>query len=202
VPAPCLEVHDAARAVELDVAARLAEGDIAGAAAAIVRTLGPGLFGYLAALLRDDEEARDVLAEVAEHLLTGLHRFRGACTVKTWTYRIAWRTAMRHRHDPRRRRVTPLRSSAAAALAAEVRASTAAYRRPAALAWLERVRGELSAADQSLLTLRLDRGMSWAEVAEVMGAGDTAADLAALRKRYERIKQRLRKAAERDGVLV
>jgi RNA polymerase sigma-70 factor (ECF subfamily) len=188
--------------LDRDVALRLASADLGGAVAAVLRALGPGLTGYLSALLRDDDDVREVLADVAEHLLTSLPRFRGECRVKTWTYRIAWRTAMRHRHDPRRQRTTSLRSSLADALAAEVPRSTGAFRRDAAIAWLERVRAELSPADQSLLTLRLDRGMSWAEVAVGMGSGDTAADLAALRKRYERIKDRLRKAAERDGVVV
>jgi RNA polymerase sigma-70 factor (ECF subfamily) len=189
-------------ALEVEVATRLAHADVGGAVAAIVRALGPGLYGYLSAILRNDEDARDVLGDVTEHLLTSLPRFRGECGVKTWTYRIAWRTAMRHRQDPRRQRTTALRSSVAEALVAEVQRSTAAYRRDAAVAWLERVRAELSCADQSLLTLRLDREMSWAEVADVMGTGDTAADLAALRKRYERIKDRLRRAAERDGIVV
>jgi RNA polymerase sigma-70 factor (ECF subfamily) len=183
--------------LDAEVAACLARGDTGAAASAVMRALGPGLLGYLAAVLRDVEDARDVAGEVAEQLLTSLPRFRGECAVKTWTYRIAWRAAMRARNHPRRARTTALRSSAAAALVAEARASTAAYRRPAALAWLERARAELSAADQSLLTLRLDRAMSWNEVAVVMSDGDVAA----LRKRYERIKARLRRAAERDGVL-
>jgi RNA polymerase sigma-70 factor, ECF subfamily len=181
------------------VAARLAHHDVAGAAGEVIRALGPGLLGYLMAILRDEDDARDVLAEVAEHVLTALPRFRGDSTVKTWTYRIAWRTAMHFRDDPHRRRATALRSSVAEAIVDEVRSSTAAYRRTGARDWLEGVRRELSIEDQSLLTLRLDRGMSWADVAEVMGG--EAVDQAALRKRFERIKGRLRAAAERDGVL-
>lgn len=200
--APCPEVHDAGVELDATVAACLARGDVGAAAAAIVGALGPGLLGYLVTVLRAEDEARDVLAEVAEHLLTSLGRFRGACSVKTWTYRIAWRTAIRRRDDPRRARTTALRSSLAGALVADAGASTAAYRRTGALAWLERVRRELSLEDQSLLTLRHDRGMSWAEVAAVMGGGDTTAAIAALRKRHERIKARLRRAAERDGVLL
>ncbi len=184
------------------VAALCARGDVGAAAAAILDVLGPGLCGYLAVVLRDEDAARDVLADVAVHLLTGLHRFRGDSLVKTWTYRIAWRTAMRLRNHPGRRRATALRSSLAGQLVAEVRLSTAAYRKTGSLQWLERMRAGLAPADQSLLTLRLDRGMAWSEVAQVMGAGDAAADLAALRKRYERIKERLRKAAERDGLVV
>jgi RNA polymerase sigma-70 factor (ECF subfamily) len=181
------------------VAARLARHDVSGAAAEVVRALGPGLLGYLVAILRDEDDARDVLAEVAEHVLTALPRFRAESTVKTWTYRIAWRTAMHFRDDPHRRRATALRSSVAEGLVDEARSSTAAFRRTAAHDWLAGVRRELSVEDQSLLTLRLDRGMSWADVADVMGGG--AVDQTALRKRFERIKGRLRAAAERDGVL-
>ena len=196
------EPHPAdASVLDGDVATLLARGDASSAAASVVRALGPGLLGYLTALLRDEDNARDVLAEVAEHVLIALPRFRGDSTVKTWTYRIAWRTAMHFRDDPHRRRATSLRSSVARSLVDEVRSSTAAYRRTAARDWLETARRELSIEDQSLLTLRLDRGMSWADVAEVMGATGGAADQAALRKRFERIKSRLRAAAERDGVL-
>ncbi len=183
------------------VATLRARGDHSAATAAILRELGPGLCGYLIAVLRDENDAQDVLADVAVHVLTALPRFRGDSTVKTWTYRIAWRTAMRHRHDPGRRRAIELRSSLAEELAAEARQSTAIYRRTTTLAWLERIRAELTPADQSLLTLRLDRDMSWGEVAQVMGVGSTAVAVAGLRKRYERIKDRLRKAAERDGVI-
>lgn len=188
-------------ALDAAVAAWCTRGDVGEAVSAILRELGPGLGGYLAAILRNDDDAHDVLAEVAVQLLTALPRFRGDSTVKTWTYRIAWRTAMRHRHHPQRRRITALRSSLVGQVAAEVRRSTAAYRRTASRHWLERIRAELAPADQSLLTLRLDRGMSWTEVAQVMGGGDAASDVAALRKRYERIKDRLRKAAARDGLL-
>ena len=192
-----------ARSDTLDdrVATLCARGDHGAATAAIVRELGPGLCGYLIAVLRDEDAAQDVLADVAVHVLTALPRFRGDSTVKTWTYRIAWRTAMRHRRGPQHRRAIELRSSLAEQLVAEVRQSTAAYRRAATLQWLERIRAELTPADQSLLTLRLDRDMSWSEIAQVMGVGDTVVVVAGLRKRYERIKDRLRKAAERDGVL-
>jgi RNA polymerase sigma-70 factor (ECF subfamily) len=188
--------------LEERVATLCARGEYGAATEAIVRDLGPGLCGYLIAVLRDDDAAQDVLADVAVHVLTALPRFRGDSTVRTWTYRIAWRTAMRNRRrGPQHRRAVELRSSLAEQLVAEVRQSTAAYRRAATLQWLERIRAELTPADQSLLTLRLDRDMSWSEVAQVMGVGDTAVVVAGLRKRYERIKDRLRKAAERDGVL-
>ena len=54
------------------------------------------------------------------------------------------------------------------------------------------------ADEQSLLTLRVDRGMSWAEIAHILdeGAGEPA-----LRKRFERVKRKLRDLAAAEGLL-
>jgi RNA polymerase sigma-70 factor (ECF subfamily) len=188
---------------ELDdeVDAALASGVPVKGATAIARTLGPGLLGYLVAILHNEGDAREVFSQVLEEILTSIASFRGESSVKTWTYRIAWRTAMRYREAPERRRGRRLETAEVSALAEEARVSTASYQRTEVKDWLARVRATLSPEDQSLLTLRVDRRLSWAEVAEVMGAGDRAADLARLRKRYERIKDELRLAAARDGVV-
>lgn len=188
---------------ELDdrVAATLSAGAPGAAAAAVVSALGPALLGYLAAILRSESDAREVFSEVAEEILAAISGFRGESAVKTWSYRIAWRTAMRFRESPERRRGRRLLTEEAAALVEEVRSSTATYLRDDTKAWLARVRAELSFEDQSLLTLRVDRDLSWAEVAQVMGGDDQTAALARLRKRFERIKERLRVEAEREGLL-
>src|SRR5262249_24987998 len=140
--------------VDEEVAEALRAGSPPAAAAAIVRGLGPGVLGYLVVTLRDEGEAREVLADVAEEILTSVAGFRGESTVKTWVYRIAWRTAMRHREAPERRRTRHLDTEEHSALAEEVRASTARYQRTEAKGWLARERAELPMEDQSLLTLR------------------------------------------------
>jgi len=71
-------------ALDEQVAAWCARGEIGHAASAILHELGPGLCGYLTAVLRNDDDAHDVLAEVAVHLLTALPRFRGDRPGKTW----------------------------------------------------------------------------------------------------------------------
>jgi RNA polymerase sigma-70 factor (ECF subfamily) len=181
------------------VTALLATGDHASAAAAVVRDLGPAICGYLVAVLHSDDDGREVFAETCEQLLLSIERFRGDSSVKTWAYRIAWRTAMRWKSDGFRRRVRPLVTGEESALAAAVRDSTAAYQRSEAKGWLSQVRDALSPDEQSLLILRLDRDMSWSDVAAVMG--DRGDDAARWRKRYERLKDKLRTWAERDGLL-
>jgi len=183
-----------------EVKAAVAAGDAGAATALIVRGLGPGLLGYLVSILGRESEGREVLGEVVEEVLTSVARFRGESTVKTWTYRIAWRTAMRYREAPDRRRTRRLATLEGSGVAEALRSSTAAYQRTDAKDWLQRVRAELTPEDQSLLVLRIDRDLSWAEVAEIMGDGD-AATQGRLRKRFERIKERLRERAERDGIL-
>jgi RNA polymerase sigma-70 factor (ECF subfamily) len=66
---------------------------------------------------------------------------------------------------------------------------------------LEKLRAALPVEDQSLLVLRIDQGMSWSEVAEILAEEGRRADPAALMKRFERLKDRLAKLAREQGLL-
>ena len=55
----------------------------------------------------------------------------------------------------------------------------------------EKLRQALSPEDQSLLALRLDRGFSWEETAEILSAGGEQVQALTLMKRFERLKKRL-----------
>ncbi len=187
--------------LEAAVADWVKRGDPSQAAARIVADLGPSVLGYLTAVLRDESDAREVFGEVAEHVLRGVGGFRGDSAVKTWVYRIAWRAAIRFRTSPERRRGRPLDSAIASEIAEPLRTATATYLRTDAKDWLARVRSELSMEDQSLLILRVDRGLSWGEVASVMTTEHEPVRASRLRKRFERIKERLREAAKSDGLV-
>ncbi len=69
----------------------------------------------------------------------------------------------------------------------------------------ERLRAQLEPDEQMLLTLRLDRELDWREIAVVLEDEPPADDAAvtraaaALRKRFERIKEKLRKLASQDA---
>ncbi len=170
-------------------------GDLRAAFEATVKAYGPELLGYLVAILRDETSAREAYAELLEQLWKSLPRFQRACSFRTWTYALAFRLAARQRRRTRRRRETSL-GAAPTWLLARARSSTARYRRTAARDWLSRARAELGAGDQSLLTLRVDRALSWNDVSTIMGIDEPTA-----RKRFERIKSRLRRAAGRDGLV-
>src|SRR5688500_1604599 len=69
-------------------------------------------------------------------------------------------------------------------------------------------RERLSEEDQALLTLRVDRGMSWSDVARVLlseeeapSSAQVSKKAAALRKRFERLIVELRALAAEQGLL-
>lgn len=185
--------------LEERLGAWVSEGAFAEAATAIVRSYGPGILGYLATLLRDDEAAREAFSEFAEELWKALPRFARKSTLKTWAYSIAYHSALRYRRRRARRRTRPLRDSEYSKIAASVRDTSSAFSRSVADRKLEVLRKSLTDEEQTLLVLRLDRGMSWEEVAEVLGAAPS--EVATLRKRFQRLKDRLRRAAVREGLI-
>jgi len=179
--------------------ALIAGGALAEAATAVIRGYGPGILGYLATLLREDEAAREAFSEFAEELWKALPRFAKKSSVKTWAYAIAYHCALRYRRARARRRARPLRDSEFSKIAASVHATSRAFSRTAADRKLDALRKSLTDEEQTLLVLRLDRRMSWEEIAEVLGSPPGGSST--LRKRFQRLKDRLRRAAEREGLV-
>jgi RNA polymerase sigma-70 factor (ECF subfamily) len=67
---------------------------------------------------------------------------------------------------------------------------------------LEQLRAVLTPEEQALLVLRVDRELSWREVAVALGEEpDDEACCAALRKRFERLKEKLAGFARERGLL-
>jgi RNA polymerase sigma-70 factor (ECF subfamily) len=153
------------------------------AATIAIRGYGPELLGYLNALLRDPAEADDVFAAACEHLWSGLSGFAWQSSFRTWAYTItrnAWVSFMR---GARKRRGLPLSSAPLAALAADVRSQTATFMRTGTKDRFAEIREGLDPDDQTLLILRIDRGLPYRDIAIILDA-----DAAALRKRFERLK--------------
>ncbi len=184
---------------EEQVRTHLAAGDHRAAATEAIRGLGPNVLGYLRSILRDEEDAADAFGHFAEDLWRGIEGFRGASSFRTWAYRIAWCAAMHVRADAWRRRGRRFEPGEASRLADELRTRTAARDEQRRLA-LERVRDTLTPEEQTLLFLRLDQSLEGSEVAEVLSAEGAAVDPATLRKRYERLKERLADRLRAEGL--
>lgn len=176
----------------------LARGDADEAAAEAIRGLGPEILGYLTRVLGSADDAADAFSLFSEKLWRGIGRFEGRSSVRVWAYRVAWTAAMRVTEDGWRRRRERLRTSMASRIAAEVLSRT-----PGGTAEpdeMQRLRSALRPEERSLLVLRVNRRLSWSEVADVMRAEGEAVDEAALRKRFERVKLRLAELARERGL--
>lgn len=178
----------------------LVADDLAAAATEALRGLGPQVLRYLRSILRDEELAGDAFSEFAEHLWRGLATFRGDASLRVWAYRLAHHAALDVRGEAWRRRGRRLATSEASRLAVEVRTGTATHveqRRQA----LDRLREALTLEEQSLLGLRIDQGLAWSEIAEVVAAEGEKVEPAALMKRFERLKGRLARMAKAQGLV-
>ena len=191
---------------QVDAEARCLEaldrGDHAGAATVLVREYGPQLLGYLCSVLRSEADAGEVFSMFSEDLWRGLPGFRRECPVRVWCYRLAWHAAARFLRDPYRGRGRRLETTELSRLIDEVRSSVFLGRDQARQATLDRLRGGLSPDERALLVLRVDRGLSWGEVALVLSDEQGApVEESALRKRFERLKEKLAGQARREGLL-
>lgn len=176
----------------------LDSGDSPRAATLTIEAYGPELLGYVLAVLGDEAAAGDVFSDLCEHLWRGISRFRRTSSVRTWAYAIAWRRVQRYLRDLARRRARPLRTGEASQLAASVQSSLAPWLRDSVKDRVQALRRQLSHDEQTLLVLRVDRQLSWHDVAQVMGGG---VDEAAVRKRFERVKEKLRRLATEAGLI-
>jgi RNA polymerase sigma-70 factor (ECF subfamily) len=179
---------------EEKIRAHLQERDYERAATLALEQYGSEILGFLVAVHRNRADANDVFGAFCEDLWVGLPTFRGEARLRTWAYTLAHHASARFARDPhRRRRARTSEHPALSALEARIRTQTPSFLGAAAKDLVSRLRERLSPDDQALLTLRIDRDLAWDEIAEVMDAS-----AAALRKRFERIKERLKAMAEEE----
>jgi RNA polymerase sigma-70 factor (ECF subfamily) len=183
---------------EAQLAERLAARDLASAATIGIRHFGPPILAYLTSVLRNDADAADAFSAFCEDAWRGIGEFRHECAFKTWAYKLAWHAALRVAREPHRRRARRLETADAERLATEVRSTTAMHLRTGPRDALAAIRETLDSEERTLLVLRLDRDLAWSEIATVLGDKHTEA---ALRKRFERLKEKVRREALARGLL-
>ena len=196
-----LVVAEDRAALEARITRCLELGQPAEAATVALRGYGAEILGYLVTVLRDESAASDVFADFCEDLWKGLPAYRRQSSFRTWAYRIAWNAARMFWRDPYRRRVRRLATDEYSQVADQLRVSSLRADPLAAADRLARLRESLEPEEQTLLILRIDKGLAWKEIAEVLGNGeDPPPEVAALRKRFERLKERLLRLAEKEGL--
>lgn len=184
------------------VTRHLAGGDLAAAATVGLRAYGPAVRAYLVAVLRDPALADDAFGDFGEQLWRGIAAFRAESSFRAWAYGVAWHTALRVMRDPYRRRGRRLETREVASIVESIRTATPLHALTGARDAIEELRSALEPDERALLVLRLERRMSWREVGSALAGPDEAPmSDAALRKRFERVKAKLRALAEARGLL-
>jgi RNA polymerase sigma-70 factor (ECF subfamily) len=166
--------------------------------------------GFLVTYVRDAEDAAEVFADFSEQLWKSLPRFEWRCSARTWAYMLARRAARHYRRRERKHdAVKPLTQLSRLSAAVErVRTGTIAFQRTEVKDRFQELRLQLDPEDQTLLVLRVDRDLSWLELARIM-LGDEPSpneqalktEAARLRKRFQYAKERLRVLVEKAGLL-
>lgn len=195
---------------ERAIRAACQDADFERAATLLVRTYGSEIMGFLAATVRQPEDAADVFSTFGELVWKSLSRFEWRSSARTWAYVLARRAAVDHFRAERRRGAEgPLGEASHLSRAiVEVRSQTAPYLRTDVKDRFQLLRHRLPEEDQMVLILRVDRGLSWTDVAEVMrtetkpsNPADLKREAARLRKRFQLAKESLRKMALDEGLL-
>jgi RNA polymerase sigma-70 factor (ECF subfamily) len=194
--------------LELLIAARHAEGDFTAAAVAAIKGYGPEILGFLFVATGQQQDSTDIFSDYCEDLWRGLPAFRGESTFRTWSYRLAYHALARARRQSakKRRRMVALSDvPEVAALVDRVRTRTRPHLRTEVKAAVARLRERLEEDDRTLLVLRVDRRLAWDEIARIIdpdapSEASTKRLSASLRKRFERVKARLRELAKELGV--
>jgi RNA polymerase sigma-70 factor (ECF subfamily) len=198
-------------ALEARIREKWDAGDLQGAATEALRGYGVEVLGYLVAITRDEPEASEVYASFCEAMWRGLPDFRWQCTFRTWAYVLARHALSRRRRDPfhnAERAVALSRAPEVFEIADNVRTRTLKFLRTEIKDRVAVLREQLDPEDQSLIILRINRRLSWDEIARIMheekaepSAEQLRRSAAAMRKRFQRAKERLRQLVEQEGVL-
>jgi RNA polymerase sigma-70 factor, ECF subfamily len=195
---------------EREIRAAFDAGRMQDAATEVLTVYGDEILSFIHTRLRDRVDSDEAFAMFAEDLWNGLPSFAWRSSVRTWAYTLARNATIRYSSTNHRRpgRNLPLSCpDAVAELVGRVRDTTECYKRTAVKDHFRALREQLDLEDQTLLILRVDRNMSWRELAQTLsGSVDLdeptiERESARLRKAFERVKRELKRLSEREGLL-
>jgi RNA polymerase sigma factor (sigma-70 family) len=190
--------------VEARIEAFLARDDWSGAVEAAFRGYGEEVLRYIVTLLRDRNRADgpDLASELFLALLERRSQFQRRSPFRGFMYGIARNLAISALRGASRRPAVSLDAAPAGALVREVRDSTNEWQKTTTRDALAEVRAGLDVEEQTLLVLIVDRKLSSAEVAQAMSDPGRVVTPAAVRKRFERLREKLREKLEARGITV
>lgn len=185
-----------------------AASDYAEATTVALKELGPSVLRYIDARIRDDDLTAEAFAHFAEDLWRGLPKFGGRSPLKVWALVVARNAAgqVLRRRNRERSRSRALTSTLDARLSAQVRTTTREYLKTDVKQRFMELREELSPDERTLLVLRINERLPWEEIAAVQREGESSPEelkreAARLRKRFQLIRERLKRMAAERGLL-
>ena len=192
--------------LESGIASLREKGDLRKAATCAVQAFGPEVLGFLLSVLRNESDASEVFSQACEDLWRSLEGFDGRCSMRAWLYKLAQTAMSRFRRSPHRRPGRHVPLSGLAVAAAEVRYQTLPHLRTSVKDQFAKIRDSLDEDDRALLILRVDRRLSWRDIALTFSLDDDPDDAlrrleARLRKRFQHIKEEIRSRALAAGLL-
>jgi RNA polymerase sigma-70 factor (ECF subfamily) len=189
-------------AIEARIREATTAGDFHRAATEALQLYGSELFGYLCNVARDEDLASDAFSASCERMWKALPSFRWESSLRSWLYTITRNVLSTMRAHPSRRPERNASVSELEDLAHKIRTETLPIHRTEIREGIRALRDELSPEDSELVLLRIDRKMSWRDIARVVYEGaDPDKHTAALRKRFERAKEHLRRLATERGLV-
>lgn len=158
------------------------------------------LFGFLRGLSADLPQADDAFGATCERIWRGIQQFRWECSFRAWAFQIARNEFLRStREVGRARRSVPISDvPSVQRIVDRVRSATPVYQRDEVKDRFLIACRQLPPEDHMLLGLRIEQRLSWIEIARVLAVGDdepSPKEIAALRKRFERLKAKIRTLA-------
>jgi RNA polymerase sigma-70 factor (ECF subfamily) len=194
--------------------AGLAANDPTRAAELILRSYGREIMSFIGTAHRSEADADEVFSLFAEAIWRSARTFEARSSVRTWCYAVARKVSLHFQRDTHRRvkRFRPIGDDAAfVEVEQRIRTETLTYLRTAKRDRLVALRDALPERDRALLVLRVDRRMSFRDIAVVLDGSEpsestpSAAELsrssARLRKQFQIVKDRLRASARQEGLL-
>jgi RNA polymerase sigma-70 factor (ECF subfamily) len=176
-------------------------GRLSEAASRALSQHGPEIMSFLTGSLRDEAEAGEAFAIFCGALWETLPSFRWECSFRTWSFVLARHAIGRLARDRAKSLALVGLPPGVEEIALSVRSATPSYLKTETRNKLAALRGELDPDDQQLLILRVNKGLPWDAIARVIlgpGEQDAAAiarTSASLRKRFERVRARLKALA-------
>lgn len=171
-PSALFRESGSAEAGEAELVEAARGGDRA-AQDALTRRYLPDVYRLTLRILGDPGLAEDATQEALVQALVALPRFRGEARFRTWLLRIATNAAYSAGRRRSRRREVPI--AAVAELASEERDAATRHEQQTEVARVERALAGLPTKQRLAVTLRVQQGLSFAEVGEAIDSSEGAA---------------------------